>query len=242
MYLTIDIGNTLQKAAIFTPGGEMLVSCKYPRLTVEKLQHFLYGYEITDVILSAVGKSDDQLIPYLQSHYRLIILSSETPMPIRLRYQSLSSLGPDRIANAAGAHALYPSNDVLSVQMGTCIVTDFVTRDGEYLGGSISPGIEMRLKALHSYTHKLPEVKKHDVDYWTGKTTEQSILSGVIHGVVGEVEAFVAQYQQDYPQVKCIAVGGDVDYLRSSKKMTIFAPQNSVLIGLYEILRFNVEN
>lgn len=242
MYLSIDIGNTLQKAAVFSPAGDMLLLHKCDCLTVDIIQQLVENHSIDHAILSAVGKCDSDLLSYLKSKYQLIILSSNTPLPIKLCYQSPTSLGPDRIANAVGAHALYPSDDVLSVQMGTCIVYDFINSKGEYLGGAISPGIDMRLKALHSYTFKLPSVGKQSIDFFIGRTTEQSILSGVINGLVNEVEGFIYQYRQDYPHMKCIAVGGDVDYLHLSKKITIFAPQNLVLMGLYEILRFNVEN
>lgn len=241
MYLTIDIGNTLQKIGVFEPTGRLVEIRKYRRITPCRLRQLFNQYTITNAILCAVGKYDPTLEKLIQEQCSLLILSAATPLPITLRYDTPQTLGPDRIANAVGASKRFPHQNILSVQLGSCIVCDFVNDKNEYLGGSIAPGIKMRLKALQHYTRKLPLVKQKSIDYVIGKSTEQSILSGVINGIAYEIEGFANYYAQKYPDLKVVLTGGDAEDLQKSINFPIFATQNLVTLGLYEILHFYVE-
>ena len=171
----------------------------------------------------------------------MIVLSSGTPLPISIKYQTPKSLGPDRVANAVGANKLYPNQNLLSIQSGSCLVCDFINAQNEYLGGSIAPGIDMRFKALKHYTRKLPLIHKNTPKQLVGANTEESILNGVVNGIVFEIGGTIAAYSQQFGDLKVLLTGGDTDLLQKSIKFPIFAAPNIVLWGLFEILRYNVE-
>lgn len=241
MYLIIDIGNTLHKAAVFSETGELIELQKYRQLTTNRIEQLFKQHSISHAILSAVGKYSPLVENSIRQHCPLLVLSSKTPLPFSIRYRTPGSLGPDRIANAAGAYRMYPGQNVLSIQSGTCLVCDFINNKKEYLGGSIAPGMRMRFKALKHYTKKLPEVEKRQAEKLVGATTEESILSGVMNGIRFEIEGTITAYQQQYGEVKILLTGGDTDPLQKSIKFPIFAAPNNVLWGLYEILRYNVQ-
>ena len=241
MYLIIDIGNTLHKAAIFSEDGQLLELQKFRQLTPNRIEQLFKQHSISHAILSSVGKYNNDIEELIQQHCPLIFLSSSTPLPIKIKYKTPRSLGPDRVANAVGASRKFPAQNVLSIQLGSCMVCDFVNAKGEYLGGSITPGIDMRFKALKHYTRKLPEVRKRMPKQWIGNDTESSILCGVMNGIICEIEGVIAAYNQQHTPLKVLLTGGDADLLQKSIKFPIFAAPNNVLWGLYEILRYNVE-
>ena len=240
-FLAIDIGNTLQKAAVFSEDGKMLFYNEKERLTESDLRTLIEKYIIQQSILSSVGEDAGELVSFLEKETKLLVFNHHTPLPIRLCYETPETLGLDRIANAVAANALFPGENVLSIQAGTCLVMDFVTKDAEYLGGSISPGLEMRFSALHHYTKRLPLVGKEGVHPLVGASTETSIRSGVVNGMANEIDGAVERYKAQYGNVKIILTGGNKNDLENSIKNTIFAAPNSVLCGLYKILIFNVE-
>ena len=239
--LAIDIGNTLQKAAVFSEDGKMLFLCEKERLTTEALSSILEEYSVGHSILSSVGEAAEELSGFLQKETAMLVFSHRTPLPIRIKYETPETLGLDRIANAVAANALFPNKNVLSIQAGTCLVMDFMTKDAEYTGGSISPGLEMRFEALHHFTRRLPRVKKQDIGYFIGKTTEESIRSGVINGIADEINGAIARYREQFGELQIVLTGGDKNDLEKRIKSTIFAAPNMVLYGLYKILAFNVE-
>ena len=241
MYLIIDIGNTLHKMAVFSQEGELVEVRKFRQLTRNRLKQLIAQYDIAYAILSAVGKYQPGLETCIEEFCPLLLLSSATPLPITIKYETPLSLGPDRIANAVGAYGLYPRQNVLSFQIGTCLVCDFVNERGEYCGGSIAPGIDMRFKALRHYTRKLPLVHKNVPKQLVGANTEQSILSGVMNGLVYEIEGMISAYKKENKELKVLMTGGDANLLQKSIKFPIFAAPNIVLWGLFEILRYNVE-
>ena len=241
MYLIIDIGNTLHKAAIFSETEELVELQKFRQLTPIRIEQLFAKHNISHAILSSVGKHNISVEECIRQHCPLVVLSAATPLPFTLRYLTPGSLGPDRIANAAGAYRMYPGQNVLSIQLGTCLVCDFINDKKEYLGGSIAPGIDMRFKALKHYTRKLPVVTKRMPEQWIGNNTENSILCGVMNGIICEIEGIITEYSQRYKALKVLLTGGDAELLQNSIKFPIFATSNIVLSGLYEILRFNVD-
>jgi type III pantothenate kinase len=162
-------------------------------------------------------------------------------------YKNAERLGLDRIANAVGAAALYPAQNLLSIQAGTCLVFDFVNEKGEYLGGSISPGIKMRFETLHGNTKKLPllrepyEIRENcEPLHFLGTDTDTSIFFGVLKGICHEIDGFIADYQAKFSPLTVLLTGGDADFLQKLIKNTIFAAPNVVLKGLNEIIKYNV--
>jgi len=240
MYLVIDIGNTNHKAALFDEKGQQQQWWRKECLTPEDLESIFNQYPVKASIISSVGSAETALVEFLQARVPTYMVSPNIKLPVTLCYATPQSLGTDRIASAVGAHALFPYNNTLVVQVGTCLVTDLVTAAGEYLGGTIAPGLRMRLQALPQFTAHLPLLEPEPVDYLVGNSTTQSILSGVINGYVCEIQGLISRYEAQYSELKVVLSGGDASLLESSLKNSIFAAPNLVLLGLYEILHFNV--
>jgi type III pantothenate kinase len=151
-------------------------------------------------------------------------------------------LGSDRLAASIGAYSLHPNSNVLVIDAGTCIKYNFTNFKNEYLGGSISPGIEMRFKSLEHFTSKLPLIN-FDASYreLIGENTKNSILSGVINGSIAEIDGIMFDYKSKFPNIICILTGGDSEFLAKRLKNSIFTHQNLVLKGLNDILNYNLE-
>lgn len=240
MDLVIDVGNTLQKVAIFDDKGKIVEFFAQKNPNINFFEKLFRKYTIKSAIVSSVGKLDLSALEWINQHTKTLIFSSKCQLPITLKYSTPQTLGTDRIAAAVGAHTLFPENNVLSIMAGTCLVTDFINSNGEYLGGSISPGLEMRLKSLNFFTAKLPLVEHTKIDFTIGDSTENSILSGVINGIIFEIEGFINKYSELYPNLKVVLSGGNSKLLQNYLKKSIFAAQNPILIGLHKILKLNV--
>ena len=239
-YLVIDIGNTAQKAALFNEKGAEKAWMRKSSFSCDDIGDFLVGHVLTAAIVSSVGEAPTAIVDFLQTRTRTLTFSPQLRLPVRLKYATPHTLGTDRIASAVGAHALFPDCNVLAIQVGSCLVADFVTADGDYLGGSIAPGLRMRLRALNHFTARLPLLEAKPIDYLVGDSTEKSILSGVTNGLTYEIDGLISQYQTQFSDVKAVLTGGDSPLLAHSLKNSIFAASNLVLSGLYEILKLNV--
>lgn len=239
MDLVIDIGNTLQKIAVFSENGEIVRLFREKELTVPLFEHIFSLHPIENAIVSSVGKNNEKVLGWLEKQAKVIPFSPHCRLPISLKYATPETLGTDRIANAAGANALCPGENVLSIMAGTCLVADFVNEDGEYWGGSIAPGLRMRFLALSHFTARLPLVEPETVGFFIGDSTQKSILSGVFNGMVYEINGLIDQYSAHFPNLKVMFSGGDSELLQNSIKKRIFAAQNPILFGLHKILKLN---
>ncbi len=172
----------------------------------------------------------------------MLLFEASTPIPLKNLYQSTSTLGSDRIAASVGAFSLYPSQNVLTIDAGTCIKYNFVNTNNEYIGGAISPGINMRLRSMNHFTSRLPLVQ-FDFNYekLTGTSTEESLLSGALIGSVTEIESMIERYSDKYENLITVITGGDADYLCKQVKSRFFAHPDIVLNGLNTILNLNIE-
>lgn len=240
MYLVIDIGNTLQKMSVFDEQGTMIFIQQQPTLNIADVRNILHKYAITAAMFSAVGKDTQDVEQFLHHSVKTFTFSPTLQLPIKIKYETPNTLGPDRVANAVGANALYPNQAVLSIQTGSCLVLDFVNAQNEYLGGTIAPGLAMRFRALSQFTAHLPLLEPQSIDFTIGTSTDKSMLSGVINGMIGEISYWIAQYFQDFHDINVILTGGDAVFFQNSIKNSIFAAPNLVLFGLYKILRLNV--
>ena len=241
MDLVIDIGNTRCKIAIFREDGELLFDTALPKLTVDDLMQLLEEHPVKYAILSSVADTYPEVEMLLQKTTHYIHFSHSTKLPISIQYDTPTTLGLDRIANAVAANCYFPEKDVLSIQAGSCLVFDFIDKKANFQGGAISPGLAMRFQALHHFTKRLPLLEKNENPPLIGKNTQQSIQSGVINGIVHEINETIRQYQCHYPELQVLFSGGDSVYLQKSIKNTIFADSKFVQKGLHKILRFNVE-
>lgn len=241
--LVIDIGNTQSKVALFSENG--LVGTKvFPGvLNVTSVKKFIANNKIHAAIISSVTNHPSELNKWLKKRFVLIELGGKTKLPIRNRYKTRDTLGKDRLANAAGANYLFPGENVLVIDAGTCIKYDFINAKAQYSGGAISPGIDMRFRALNEFTAHLPRLKKTKgtMPELIGSSTNNSIVSGVMNGLMAEVEGIIFRYKKKYKSLVCVITGGDNDIFVPliSKKNRIFAAPDLTLLGLNIILNYN---
>jgi len=241
MNLIIDTGNTLTKLALFQ-GREMIAFSSYPGVDTGPIIQFCESNKlIRNAILSSVKEYPPEIDLYLSQKYNTVFFSQRTLVPVLNKYSSPETLGKDRLAGVVGAQLLFPACDTLVIDAGTAITYDIITAEGEYLGGSISPGITMRYKALHTFTSRLPLLDYYDNAQLTGDDTSTSIHSGVLNGAIAEMEGIIQRYQLVYPDLKIILTGGDHNYFDKRLKIKTFAAPNLVLEGLNLILDFNIE-
>ncbi len=241
MNLIIDIGNTRVKAALFN-GATLFESKIYDSVNAILLDTIFIS-KAKRAIIGTVVKEQEDFYKALNAIIPTIIFTSDTKIPLINLYQSASTLGSDRLAASVGAYYLYPNANVLVIDAGTCIKYNFTNSKNEYLGGGISPGIQMKFKALQTFTSKLPLVEANfSYNELAGNNTQNSILSGVLNGTVAEIDGIINQYKAQFPDSICVLTGGDSEYLAKRLKNSIFAHQNLVLKGLNDILNFNSEH
>ena len=155
-------------------------------------------------------------------------------------YKSTSTLGSDRLAAAVGGNFMFPNKNVLIIDAGTCIKYNFVSKNNEYLGGGISPGLRMRFKSLPAFTSRLPLIEmEEDFDNLIGTDTRESILSGVELGAIAEVDGIIERYKSIYEDLTVVFTGGDFNFFVKRLKNSIFADQFLILRGLNVILDYN---
>ncbi len=246
MFLVIDQGNTLLKIALFEQ-DQMRQQWTFTEFSTPAYTKLLseiqsaYGHKPLHGIISDVsGKVKNWYKP--NPGIAFLFMDHSLLLPLKIKYKTPETLGKDRIALSVGAFNLFPGRDLLVVGAGTTITYDFINHQKEYLGGGISPGIIMRFRGLHTFTGKLPLINPAADAELIGDSTENSILSGVINGVREEVKGIILKYKEWYPEIQVILTGGDMNYFDKFLKSNIFAVSNLVLVGLKDILRYNVEN
>ncbi|MBS1652895.1 MAG: type III pantothenate kinase [Bacteroidetes bacterium] len=238
MNLVIDFGNTQIKCAqfnnlsltnisTFTNSSDLL--CYIASLS----QH------IEQIALSSVTFEHVKLVTDLKKTYPVFQLNANSKLPIKIVYKSPETLGADRIAASLGAYAYFKKSNVLTIDAGTCVKYNFVNECNEFEGGAISPGINMRLKALNEHTHALPLLNfNKDYSNPIGTNTHESILSGALNGTIFEVEGMIKHYQTKYKNLQVCLTGGDSDYLSKHLKNRFFASQNLILTGINLALNY----
>jgi type III pantothenate kinase len=240
--LIIDIGNTNAKLLAYS-NGKPVEEVRSEGNTLEQLVLFCRKYRFDKGIYSSVinlSVESESIIKKLP--FEVINLQSGiTPVPIKNMYASPQTLGSDRLAAVVGANFKYPDRDILIIDIGTCITYDFINARGEYLGGNISPGPSMRLKALNRFTDRLPLISRHGDIPEVGNNTETAIRSGVMMGVEYEIEGYIKRFRNIYPQLLVYLTGGVQLNLHISEKSSIFADKFIVPDGLNRILEYNNE-
>lgn len=239
MNLIVDIGNTQIKVAVFELDSMIDHFIFDENEFLEKIKKVVKKYQIKRCILSSVKEMKEDYLKELQNIPHFLELNAKTKVPFQNLYGTPNTLGLDRIALMVAASIEYPSKNVLVIDAGTCITFDFMNSNNEYLGGAISPGISIRYKSLNYYTSKLPELTKNENFHLIGKSTSESIHSGVINGVVSEIDGVINQYKEKFQDLTVVLTGGDTKFLFKQLKNSIFATQNFLLYGLNKILTFN---
>jgi type III pantothenate kinase len=234
MNLVVDNGNTCIKVATFSTHD---IVKKFTFGAVDELKIFLSLNQFDTAIVSSVGNPIEEILSWIKAK-KTFLLSHLLPLPIKILYKTPETLGVDRIAAVCGVSHLFPSTDCLVIDAGTCITYDFVDRKMNYYGGAISPGINMRFEAMHTFTKRLPLVSAVP-EKMIGDSTVSSMRSGVMNGVLNEVEGFINRYRMEYPDVRVVLCGGDTSFFENNLKPTIFAAPDLVLNGLNRILVYN---
>lgn len=240
--IVIDIGNTKTKYAVFSD-GEIIFDNVVQDLSVELLVNIVKRFEYIDgIIFSAVGRVDMDIVLKSENLVRRVILADyNTPIPCLNFYKTQKTLGFDRIAACIGAATIEPFSDILVIDAGTAITYDIFTSKQEYLGGLISPGINMRYRALAEFTAKLPLCSIEKETPLIGTSTNESIIGGVQNGVVSEVDAYIDKIVTKYPSLKVFLTGGDTIFFDKKLKNSIFVNQKLIFYGLNRILEYNAD-
>lgn len=222
--LVIDIGNTLTKAAIFE-GDELIFTDHYPAFDNQVIDTFFSNYTIDSAIVSTVKKQGSEWEKAVTAKTQLVYFDTTMAWQINNHYKTPHTLGLDRLAAVIGANHLYPQQNSLIIDGGTCITYDYVDAGANYFGGSISPGLNMRYKALNHYTAVLPVIDQDkNFNNNMGYDTETAIRSGVQNGVKFELTGFIESYAKQSPQLNIILTGGDGIFFDTLLKNSIFAP------------------
>jgi type III pantothenate kinase len=222
--LVIDIGNTFTKVAIFEQ-DELVYTDHFTVLDNQIINDLLTKYPVDKAIISTVKKQSWDWETGLKQRTRLIYFNAVMTAGIHNHYKTPHTLGLDRLAAVIGAGHLYPQQNNLVIDGGTCITYDWVDAGGNYFGGSISPGLNMRYNALNHYTAALPIVKQDESFAGnSGDDTETAIRSGVQNGVKFELTGFIESYKKDKAEVNIILTGGDSIFFDTLLKNSIFAP------------------
>ena len=238
MNLILDVGNSLLKIALFEK-SELIQKFKFSENYKRNIEDIISKYKVTHSIISNVGRIDDSTINILKESTNLLLVSNQLKIPFKNLYKSKNTLGQDRLALVSAAAFNFPNENVLIVDVGSCITYDFKNNNNEYLGGGISPGISMRFKSLNTFTSNLPLIDFDSIYQLIGNNTKNSITSGVVNGTISEINGIIQQYREEFKNIRIILTGGDSNFLLKRIKNTIFADRNFLLIGLNKLLEDN---
>ena len=240
MNLIIDVGNSFVKLGVFYDGKLKHKQIVELESILEEIDVFRREYpNINRAIISSVGKIPKRDIKVINEYFELLVLDSETKLPFDNLYKTPKTLGVDRIGLVCASVKMFPRENVLIIDAGTCLTFDFINRRNDYLGGAISPGLNMRYQSLNNLTANLPLLKAAIPNDVIGNSTEESIHSGVVNGILNEIDGAIEMYKSKYSDLTVILTGGDAKFLSKQLKSSIFANSNFLLEGLDYILQFN---
>jgi type III pantothenate kinase len=238
MILVLDKGNTRSKAAVYQQDSILELVAFGPADEAEKLLELVSRHAVTAVIVSNVGGSLAGVPAGIKQYY----VDRQWEFPFTNLYKTPETLGIDRMILASGAVLAFPGINRLVIDAGTCITYDFVDAKDCYYGGAISPGLVMRYRAMHEQTAKLPLLALPEDVKIIGGSTEESMHSGVVNGVVAEIDYFVNKYKENRENFIIILTGGDSEFLAKKLKNTIFAHPNFLLDSLNRTFQYQSSN
>ena len=236
--ICFDFGNTRLKAAIFKR-KELVEVVYFEKGDVPEINTLLDKWKPSKTILSSVIHHDKNIESLLSERSKFHLLGSSTKINFTTPVGKPETIGADRLALVAAAVDLFPNQHNLAIALGTCITYNFVNIHHEFLGGAISPGMQMRFKAMHEQTALLPLIKPSNEFPLVGYDTKTNLLSGVILGIAAEIDGIIAAYAEKYANFNVLLTGGDICYFAPHLKKRIFADQNLIFKGLYAICEKN---
>jgi type III pantothenate kinase len=235
--LCLDFGNTRLKAALFH--NDEIKEVIVLRDQSTHLKEIIKTHKPEQSILSSVVNHEPSVEEILSNNTAFHKLSNESKLPFTIPVGKPETMGTDRLAIAASAVFLFPNMNNVAVGLGTCITFNFINQQHEFLGGSISPGMEMRFQAMQHFTAKLPLVKGHWNVPLIGYDTATNLQSGVVLGMAKEIDGILDMYQERFGNFNALLTGGDIGLFRPYLKNKIFADPHLIFKGLYAISRFN---
>ena len=236
--ICFDFGNTRLKAAIFN-NHELLEVVVLNNGDLIEIEALLDKCKPQKTILSSVIHHDKNIELLLAQKSKFHLLGPSTLINFTTPVGKPETIGADRLALVAAAVDLYPNQHNLIISLGTCITYNFVSNQHAFLGGSISPGTQMRFKAMHEQTALLPLIQPSSEFTLVGYDTKTNLLSGVILGIAAEIDGIIAAYEEKYANFNVLLTGGDICYFVPHLKKRIFADPNLIFKGLYAICEKN---
>jgi type III pantothenate kinase len=236
--LCFDFGNTRLKAAIFIK-KELVEVRILENGTPQEMESLLNEFHPEKTILSSVIHHDQSIEAILAQRSKFHLLGPTTQINFTTPVGKPETIGADRLAMVAAAVDQFPNEHNLIISLGTCITYNFVNNEAAFLGGSISPGMSMRFKAMHEQTALLPLIEPSNDFTLVGYDTKTNLLSGVILGMAAEIDGIISAYEDKYAKFNVLLTGGDICYFVPHLKKRIFADQNLIFKGLYAICEKN---
>lgn len=241
--LCFDFGNTRLKCAVFYKNSiNDIITLENDG--DEKINDLINKYQPQKTILSSVINHNINLEKILSASSKFHKLSHQTILPFTTPISKPETIGADRLALAAAAVYFYPQKNNLIIGLGSCITYNFINKYNQFIGGSISPGMEMRFKSLQTFTAKLPLIEPAIKDIgWNfpliGYDTKTNILSGVLLGMAKEIDGIINAYAEKFSNFNVLLTGGDAPYFARHLKNRIFADPGLIFKGLYAISEYN---
>lgn len=241
MNLIVDIRNSRTRFSVFNR-GEILITVPVNEFDPEHLDVIFEEHpDLENVIVLSEEELQENLRAAFSERFKSFIEFNEsTPLPVEIAFNTGEYFRKDRVAAITGINELFPDTNILLIEAGKTILYDFVDEENKYLGGSISPGLEMRFRSLHQFTAHLPLVEPFDFNKLIGATIEESILAGVQNGIVYEIESVINTFKDFYDNLKVIITGRGAAFFDKKLKNSFFVHYNLTAIGLNRILEYNV--
>lgn len=239
----IDLGNTLRKAAVFTD-GRLTGEYRFSANDLHDAAHFMQSFRPDRVIMASVTNHAADLESIFSGQTSFHLVGAGSVLNFSLAVEKPETVGPDRLALIAAAAEAFPKQNNLVIALGSCITYNFINNDHQFLGGGISPGLQMRFNALHEHTARLPLIKfeadgkQGDVPL-IGNDTPTNIQSGVIHGMACEIDGMITAYRESFEGLNILLTGGHSSYFAGRLKNRIFADSNLLFKGLYALSEIN---
>lgn len=243
MILVVDIGNTRVKAAVYEKDTLLDLFIFRIEIFLKEIEKILKKYaEIHEMVLSSVANLPHETLVVFQNKLKIHQINRDLKFPFLNKYGTPETLGIDRMVLTAGAVLQFPNQNRLIIDAGTCVTYDFVDQNDVYYGGAISPGFRLRYQAMHSYTAKLPLLMLEDVEVLIGDSTINAMHSGVINGLIFEIDGYIDALKSNHENFIIILTGGDANFLAKRLKNTIFANSNFLVESLSKLYQYQIGN
>ncbi|MBX2932084.1 MAG: type III pantothenate kinase [Chitinophagaceae bacterium] len=236
--ICFDFGNTRLKYAVFND-AELKDVVVMNIADETAINAIIQQHKPDKTILSSVIHHNTAIEALLQKHTKFHQLNQHSKLPFTIPVGKPETVGADRLAICAAAVHLYPNSHNLAIGLGTCITYNFINKFHEFLGGSISPGMNMRFQAMNQYTALLPLIEAEHNFPLIGYDTKTNLLSGVLLGMAKEIDGIIEAYNEKYTNFNVLITGGDVAFFVSHIKNKIFADPYLIFKGLYAISEYN---